>query len=394
MKKNFKILFILISLFCFINPIKAYEKQIDIYLFHSYLCSHCKSEIKFLDKLKEEDKNLNITLYEIIKDKDNKQLLEKVGTKLNKEVSSVPFLVIGSKVITGYGNYTESDIRKTIAYYRKNEYKDLVKEVIDGNMEPSNLESPNYGERINLPIFGEIDPRDASLPLISIVIGSIDGFNPCAMWILLFLISMLIGTKDKKRMWVLGTVFLFTSAFIYLLFMLSWIKVVSFAAVSWIRLLIALVAFIGAYINLRSYFKSKNTSGCEVVSNQKRKKIFSKIKKFTTEKSLLLAIIGVMTLAISVNIIELACSAGLPLLFTQILAINNLSSIQYLSYVLIYIFFFLLDDLIVFNIAMFSLKITGISTKYTKYSHLIGGVLMLIIGILLVLKPEWLMFNF
>lgn len=101
-----------------------------------------------------------------------------------------------------------------------------------------------------------------------------------------------------------------------------------------------------------------------------------------------------MGLAFIVNLIELACSAGLPLLFTQILAINDLSKFMYALNIGIYIFFFLIDDLIIFIIAMITFKVTGISTKYTKYSHLIGGIIMLLISILMIFKPEWLMFNF
>ena len=118
------------------------------------------------------------------------------------------------------------------------------------------------------------------------------------------------------------------------------------------------------------------------------------VMKFTHEKSLLLASLGVIALAVSVNVVELACSAGLPVLFTNILALNEVSTEMSSLYILIYIFFFMLDDLIVFNVAMFTLKVTGVTTKYTKYTHLIGGLIMLIIGILLILKPEWIMFNF
>ena len=124
------------------------------------------------------------------------------------------------------------------------------------------------------------------------------------------------------------------------------------------------------------------------------KKIFSKIKEFTHEKNFFLALIGVIGLAISVNLVELACSAGLPLIFTQILAINTLNPLQYWFYIFLYILFFLIDDIVVFTIAMVSLKMTGISTKYNKYSHLIGGIIMVIIGILLIFKPGILMFNF
>ena len=122
--------------------------------------------------------------------------------------------------------------------------------------------------------------------------------------------------------------------------------------------------------------------------------MFTKIKKITSEKKFILAIFGIIALAISVNLVELACSAGLPLIFTQILALNDLSTFEYVIYMLIYILFFLIDDIVVFVIAMLTLNIKGISSKYGKYSHLIGGIIMILIGILMIFKPEWLMFNF
>ena len=204
--------------------------------------------------------------------------------------------------------------------------------------------------------------------------------------------------KDRKRMWIIGLTFLITSAFVYMLIMLSWLQIaVKMTAVTWIRNIIGIIAIGGAIINLRSFIKSinsKNNDGCEVVDDKKRKTIFKKIRKFTSEKSLLLALVGVIGLAISVNLVELACSAGLPLVFTELLVLNNVNSFMRFTYTLLYIIFFLLDDLIVFFIAMFTMKIAGISTKYNKYSHLLGGIIMLIVGILLLFKYEWLTFQF
>ena len=247
---------------------------------------------------------------------------------------------------------------------------------------------------VDVPLFGRFNLKKFSLVSAAALIGLIDGFNPCAMWILLFLISVLIGMKDRKRMWILGLAFLITSAFVYMLIMLSWISIaVKITTIVWVRNIIAVIALIGAIINIRSFIKSKD-SGCDVVDENKRKKIFQRIRKFTSEKSVILAIIGVLGLAISVNLVELACSAGLPLVFTELLALNHVNAGMRFLYTLVYIFFFLIDDLFVFFVAMFTMKITGISTKYSKYSHLIGGIIMLIIGLLLICKPEWLMFNF
>lgn len=384
-----KILIFLIALFCCIPTIKA-EEKITVHLFYGYSCPHCAKEKEYLSTLKD----VNVVLYEVYKDSDNNNLLTQVSKKLDVEIKSVPYTVIGGKVFQGYSDNTKEDIEKTIKFYQTHDYKDLVEEVKDGNMEKSDIEVPIYGTKIKIPLIGEVDPLRSSIPAMAIIIGTVDGFNPCAMWILIFLISMLLGTKDKKRMWTLGITFLVTSAFVYFLFMMAWLKVaISFSQIRWIQILIALIALIGSFINLKGYFKAKE-SGCEVVDDKKRKGIMKNIKKFTTEKSFILAILGIMTLAFTVNLIELACSAGLPLLFTQVLALNNLSNIQYIIYVLIYILFFLIDDLIVFIVAMKTFEITGISTKYNKYSHLIGGIIMLLIGILMIFKPEWLMFNF
>ena len=199
--------------------------------------------------------------------------------------------------------------------------------------------------------------------------------------------------KNRKRMWILGITFLFTSAFVYFLAMLGLNVVLSFTAVNWIRALIGLVALIGGLINIRSYINTKN-DGCHIVDDSKRKKYFNKIKKFTTEQNFVLAILGVIALAASVNLVELACSAGFPAIFIEILNINNFSTLQDILYILIYILFFLIDDLVIFIIAMSTLKLTGISTKYNRVSHLVGGILMILMGVLLIFKPEWLMFNF
>ena len=240
-----------------------------------------------------------------------------------------------------------------------------------------------------------INLKNMALPVIALLIGLVDGFNPCAMWVLLFLISMLIGMRDKKKMIILGFTFLLTSALIYLLFMLAWLNAATFLlTIKWVRLLIGLVALIGAYINLSSYIKHRKDDGCDVIDDKKRNKIFDKIKKFTHEKNFFLAMLGVITLAISVNVVELACSAGLPVMFIQILSMNHLSLFEEVLYIAIYMFFFLIDDLIVFLIAVSTMELTGFSTKYGKVSKLIGGILLLLIGILMIFKPEWLMFNF
>lgn len=397
--KKIKYIFLFILSFLFILPsINAEEKkQVNVYLFHSNTCSHCKAEIEFLNEIQKEYENLKINLYEINDVKENKELMINIKEKLNIDSPMVPFTVIGDYYYIGYNDGVKDGIKNLIEKYTFEEQYDVIKDIIDGK-DVSNFKIKNGEINKISTVFGEIDPAKVSLPILSVIMGAIDGFNPCAMWVLIFLITMLFNMENKKRMWALGITFLVTSALIYLVFMFVWLGVATklLTTISWLKLLIGLIALIGAFINLKGFIKSivKKDAGCEVVDNSKRKKIISKIKKYTSEKSFILAILGVMLLAISVNAIELACSAGLPVLFTNVLALNDVNFIEKCIYIFIYIFFFLIDDIIVFFVAMFTLNIKALSTKYTKYSHLIGGIIMLIIGILMIFKPEWLMFNF
>jgi hypothetical protein len=152
------------------------------------------------------------------------------------------------------------------------------------------------------------------------------------------------------------------------------------------------VALVGGFWVIKKAFFSKK-SGCGVMDNQKRQAVFMRMKDVVNKNNFWLALGGIVALAFLVNLVEVICSAGLPAIYTQVLALNELSAWQYYFYIALYILFFMLDDLFVFFTAMITLEMTGITTKYSRYSQMIGGILMLIIGILLIFKPQWLMFG-
>lgn len=399
MKRIIKILSILlICCFCILD-VDAKSKP-TVYFFHGDGCPHCKEENEYLKTV---SKKINVEAYEVWYNEENEEFMNKVKEEMGITQTGVPLTIIGNTYFVGYSESMGKVMSRAIDYYSdEDNYIDQVANIREGTFDKETFvdkfseheldENDKY--IIKVPLLGEVNMKNLSLTTAAVVIGLVDGFNPCAMWVLLFLISILIGMKDKKRMWTLGVTFLVTSALVYMIIMFSWLNIVVRVSTStFIRYLIGLFAIGGGLFNLYSYYKTRKTSGCVVVDDNKRKKIFSKIKKFTSEKSFFLAILGVMALAVSVNMVELACSAGLPLVFTQLLALNDASGLVGLYYTLIYIFFFLLDDLIIFIIAMVTMNVTGISTKYNKYSHLIGGILMLIIGLLLIFKYEVLTFG-
>lgn len=424
MKKILKFLIVFAVFLLLPVSAKADEKVINIHLFYGNGCPHCAAEEEFLSDYLKDRTDVKLYKYEIWYDSHNQELLSKVQKEMGTtNKNGVPFTVIGKKTIVGYADgVTDEQIKDAINYYLNNDYRDYVGE-ITGKVKKTEVkedtikdesktedktenkiekaddtkDSDQTDENVTVPVLGKINAKKVSLPILAVVLGFVDGFNPCAMWILIFLITMLFNMKDRKKMWILGLTFILTSGIVYLMFMLAWLNLATFISkIAFIRLLIAVIALVVGLINVYKYIDSlkKKDEGCDVVDKKDRKKIMEKIISITHEKKFIIALLGIMVLAASVNIIELMCSIGIPLLFTQILAMNNLSTFNYMIYMFIYIFFFLIDDIVIFVISMVTLKVTGLSTKYTKYSHLVGGIIMLIIGLLLIIKPELLMFNF
>ncbi len=398
-----------------VKPVFAQEKEVNVYFFWGEGCPHCAAEKTFLDQIENKYPSIKIYAYEVWQSSKNREYLIKVGEKLKTNVSGVPFCVIGDKVFTGFNpSITPKQIEERVNYCLTNKCPDSVASIlgispdhispppatVTPETENKNLDNLSLSdkknvipEKIDIPIIGEVRTKNLSLPVFTILLGALDGFNPCAMWTLLFLISLLLGMEDKKRRWFLGTAFIVASAFVYFLFMAAWLNLLLFVGfIVWVRIIIGLVALGGGGYNLKEFFTNKD-SGCKVTGDEKRQVVFEKLKNITHKKQFLLAFMGIIFLAFAVNLVELICSAGLPVVFTQLLALSNLPKWQYYLYMLLYIFIFMLDDLFVFFTAMITLELTGISTRYTRVSHLVGGILMLIIGILLIFKPEWLMFG-
>jgi thiol-disulfide isomerase/thioredoxin len=390
---------VLLAVWIFFSYTRSvFAADVTLHFFWSSGCPHCAKEKEFLNTLKEQYPQLIIKDYEITYSQKNLALLQKVGTELQANTSGVPFTVIGKEQFVGYlsNETTGKEIKEAVQRAAESGYEDIVTNLSQGLVSDhatNNKELQRTPEYLKVPFFGELQVKSLSLPLLTIILAFLDGFNPCAMWTLLFLISLLLGMKDRKRMWLLGVTFIVSSAVVYFLFLSAWLNVFLFLGfVVWIRILIGIGSIGAGGYYLRDYWINKSGS-CSVMGDTKRQKVFQKLTKITQKRQILLALGGIALLAIAVNMIELICSAGLPAIYTNILSLSRLPSWQYYAYLLLYIFIFMLDDLFIFFTAMITLKAVGIQSKYSRFSHLIGGLLMVAIGLLLLFKPEWLMFG-
>ena len=204
MKKTVKLLFIFLSILMIIPTTtkaiskdyeditykiveeKVEENKVNLYLFHRYGCPHCEKELEFLKEIKDKYKNLNIYTYEVTTSKINADYYKKVKDVLKDTSNGVPYTVIGNKSFLGYNELIGSRIESAIQDYLE-----------------INEKTENEKNTYKLPLIGEVNAKDISIPFVAMVLGLVDGFNPCAMWILLFLINMFFGMKNKKKMFIL-----------------------------------------------------------------------------------------------------------------------------------------------------------------------------------------------
>ncbi|MCK5060953.1 hypothetical protein KAR28_00215 [Candidatus Parcubacteria bacterium] len=416
MKKIFIVLIFTFFLIINVNISQAGD-DIDLYFFYGDGCPHCEKEEKFLERLKKEKDNINIHYFETWQNRDNAKLLASVGQELGINVAGVPILFISDQAIIGYYNdkITGKQIKDLIAQYERDGCSNIVGSIIGVKTIPGECvhscdlndsecihncgcsadqsqNANNSPDIIGVPFFGEIDVKKVSLPILTFLLAAADGFNPCAMWVLMFLISLLLGIENRRRMWALGTVFILASGAVYFLFLSAWLNLFLFLGfVFWIRISIALVALASGFWHLKEAWDSRE--GCKVTKSEKRKQVFYRLRALVVEKNFWIAIGGIIVLAAAVNLVELVCSAGLPAVYTSVLSLADLPVWQYYAYLLFYILIFMLDDLFIFVVAMTTLRIKAISSRYTKWSGWVGGIIMIVIGLLLLFKPGWIMFG-
>ncbi len=392
--KNFTLIIILIILSLPLTVNVNADKTINIHYFYYEGCTTCKEATPILENLVSEYGNVELIKYDVLENDDDEALYSQVKRIFERESVTVPYIVIGGVDFPVYYSSDEK-IVEVIEYYQNEDFVDVVEKLKnDEVILDSDFDLDQFDDKYIVDtIFGEINLENTSLLLGAIIVGLIDGLNPCAMWVLVFMIALLINLKNRKRMLILGLTFIITSGLVYFLIMMSWLHVVEqLSTVSIFQKVIGALALVFALYSIYNFFKKrKEEIGCEVTDEDKRRKLSTKIKEIVNRDNLILAIIGIIIISVTVNFIELACSLGLPLFYTSLLSMHDISAFTKTTYIMVYVFFFILDDLIIFLIAFFSLKLAGISNKYVKYSHLIGGIIMFIIGLGLLFFPELLL---
>lgn len=330
--KKFLVIFLFILFFL---PFAVQADDSGVHFFYSPTCPVCKEAKPYLENLYK-DKLIKHNVF----DSEEVELLDDFYQKYNVpeiEQGLVPITFIGDKYILGF------------------------------NQE-------------------EFKPTSKSPLILAITLGALDGFNPCAMLALAFLLTILITTKSRKKILLIAGTFILVSGLVYFLFISAWLNL--FLFLSFVKYISVLVGLVIIFFALAMIW-GPLCRLCKLDSRSGRwqGKIMAKLEKFS-KLPLGLALLGVALVAAGVNTIELFCSFGFPLAFTKFLTSLNLPIIEYYFYILIYVIFYMLDDFLIFLLALWTLRITGLQEKYLKYIKYISAIILLILGIIMLINPS------
>ena len=346
-------------------------RQIDVYF--TLDCPHCRRALAYLSDLEQRHPDLRIQRFEIKQDKEAFARFIEYHKRFGIEQPGVPFFLFCDRYLTGFDRPATTG--------------KLIEETLGLSTQSETHESSET-EPIKLPLIGKVTVEEYGLPLFTIAIGLIDGFNPCAMWVLLFLLSLLVNLKSRARILLVAGTFVLMSGLVYYAFMAAWLNL--FLIIGFSRLLqifVGLVAVMIGLIHIKDYFALKQGVSLSIPETA-RPGLYQRMRDIITARNLWAALVAVILLAILVNLIELLCTAGLPAVYTQILSARELPTSSYYAYLVLYNLAYIFDDALMVGIVVFTLSKTKLQESAGRLLKLISGSVLVILGIGLLLFPE------
>jgi len=360
---------------------QAQETQgMTVNYFYLPTCPHCAEQKPIILELQQEMPEINFVFHDASSSKGS-ALFYQMASEAGMDTSRLgtPTTFVGKRPLVGVHSKQEM----------LNAITECIEQCQNGGQQPHETQELSSSfTAFELPFLGRTDLTTFSIPTLAIVLGLIDGFNPCAMWVLVYLIALLINVGDKKKIWVIVGSFVLASGILYFLFMTAWLNV--FLLLGYLRpitIAIGLVALGGGILSLKEYLATKGALTCKVGDEKSHEKTMNKIQELISKPLSIAVLFGIFALAFVVNSVEFVCSAAIPAVFTQVLALSGLSAIEHYGYILLYVLFFMLDDLIIFGLAAFAVN-SSFGEKYAKYCKALGGIILVILGAVLLFAPH------
>ncbi|MGI9287482.1 MAG: hypothetical protein ACR2P1_19015 [Pseudomonadales bacterium] len=365
------------------------EITLKLYFFWSTRCPHCATAQPFVAGLAKEFDWLEVESAELVNHPENVPRFIELAKRAGQNANAVPAFIFCEQMLTGYDSDAGmGEFLLSSLFECRNR---LLAVRAESGAEPQPLEqtsTPEPVQPLTLPLLGKIDPSALSLPALTVIIAALDAFNPCAFFVLLFLLSLLVHARSRARMALIGTVFVIFSGLVYFVFMAAWLNVFMF--IGELRFLTSIAGLIAvgiAMINIKDYFWFKRGVSLSIPEHA-RPGLFARMRALVNARSLPAMLIGTVVLALVANSYELLCTAGFPLVYTRILTLNALPGHSYYLYLLAYNVIYVIPLALIVGVLTFTLGARKLSEQEGRILKLASGLMMLGLGLLLVFAPQ------
>ena len=348
----------------------AMPAEVELVIFHGDGCPHCAAMLDFLADLEDRHDGLVVSEYEVWYDTANQEVFRSTLAALDEEPAAVPTVVIADQVIVGHSDAIEQRIES------------IVDDLLAG-VEPSDV-----GEYlIDVPLVGVVDVGSGSLVGSTALIAFVDGVNPCSLWVLSMLMALVVHSGSRGRVFAVGAVFLVITSLLYGLYMIGAYSTLSVVGErAWIRLAVALVAGVFGILHIKEHWTTRGPS--VTIGTDHKPGLFRRMRRLADlDRSLPAVLGGTAVLAVGVSLLETPCTAGLPLLWTNLLADRGVPASGAVALFLLYLVIFLIDELLVFGATVFTMRAAKMQEHHGQALQLIGGTLMLTLAIAMIVAP-------
>jgi thiol-disulfide isomerase/thioredoxin len=393
-----------------------------IYLFWGEGCPHCAKAKPYFESLAKKYPQIIYRPYEVYYDEAGQKLFADMAAANGFEISGIPTALVGQYLMVGYAEDYQPQIEETIVHCIQNGCLNAGAGLVEDESpalpapnqetatpEPTltpaalaqnqpGLSSPaqpgsggglTQSHLLNLPVIGAVNLEQHSLTLSTALIALVDGFNPCSLWVLSMLIALVLHTGSRKKVLLIGLIFLTVTAGIYALFiagLFSVLRLVSF--MGWVQVLVAGVALVFGLVNIKDYFWYK-TGVSFTISDKQKPGIFQQIRRIIASSDSIWGLAGAtVVMAAGVSIVEFSCTAGFPVLWTNLLVAQDVSAGVFVALLLLYLIIYQIDELVIFGSMVITLKASRLEEKQGRVLKLFGGMLMLALAAVMLINPS------
>jgi thiol-disulfide isomerase/thioredoxin len=368
-------------------------RSVTLVLFWGDGCPKCKAERALLAELTERYPRLRVRQYEVWNDADNRAYFERYAEQRGVSAQAVPTTFVGERVWVGFTDEVGADIQRTVRAALAGREPTgqgagggtcKVDEGASCKVRPEG----GVDSTVNVPGIGDVDLGGRSLVLSTLVIGALDGINPCSLWVISILLAMVLRTGSRRRVLAVGSMFLFVTAGLYALYIGGVYTALAYVAVlGWIQLVVAAVAGGFGAVNVKDYFWPKRGVSMSIPESGKPG-IYRRIRTVAASGSLPMALGATVVLAAGVSLLETPCTAGFPVLWASLLSANDVGFAQAAGLFVLYMVPFLADELLVFGAAVLTMRAAKLQEKHGRVLKLLGGTVMLTLAVVMLVDPE------